>query len=167
MTQCSVFFHQKSNHLMTPLMHLMGKVDKLVYCLCSHFTSLIEECINCLIIISFHSSTYFCLWLIYVCHFDIKELFQLYFNYISVCLSVSQLQQTGVLYLHVLTYIKLPVIYTCPYLCFTWLFLSILCSTCPLWSTTTVIGIRIWPRTLKMTKTGTALLHRRKFYHKE
>lgn len=68
MTQCSVFFHQKSNHLKTPLMHLMGKVDKLVYCLCSHFTSLIEECINCLIIISFHSSTYFCLWLIYV-HF--------------------------------------------------------------------------------------------------
>lgn len=51
-----------------PLMHLMGKVDKLVYCICSHFTSLIEECINCLIIISFHSSTYFCLWLIYV-HF--------------------------------------------------------------------------------------------------
>lgn len=104
---------------------------------------------------------------LYVCHFDIKELFQLYFNYISVCLSVSQLQQTGVLYLHVLTYIKLPVIYTCPYLCFTWLFFSILCSTCPLWSTTTVIGIRIWPRTLKMTKTGTVFLHRRKFYHKE
>lgn len=54
MTQCSVFLRHKSNHLKTPLMHLMGKVDKFVYFLYVPTSLLLQR--NAL---SVSSSSYF------------------------------------------------------------------------------------------------------------